>query len=957
MRFLRTVLPLMAFALAWGVAPSLAQAGTDPARRWRTLRTPHFRIHFHQGGEDMARRAAAIGQEARERVGRLLGLYPSQAVEMSLWDDTDAANGWASVYPYDRVRLLAAPPGPDSELAAFDDHLRALVYHEYTHIVHMDHVSGAPALVNRLLGKTLLPNGATHPWFVEGLAVLVESRLTAGGRIGSSQFEMMLRSAALGRTFPDLSELTIAPLTWPRGTSPYLFGGYFLDFLHTRYGPDPIAAFVRDYGARLIPFAMNTVAKRHFGRDFHDLWAEFRDETTQHARQAAARIEALGRIEGAPLTRTGEFNGRPVFRDARHLVWVRSDGESMTGLFQMDLEAPSARPRRLADCDGGCGTLAFHRDRLFTTSGDWTRLVNQHGEVFELDPVLGMTRRTWRARARDLAIAPDGTWLYVTAEYDQVSLVAAPPGQPPTPVVPPGRFADLGDPQPIPGSDRIVFTASREGRWDLWTVDRDGSDLRRLTDDACHDRDPVATPDGRHVVFASDPGGVFDLFLIDLISGQRRRLTRVVGGAFWPAISPDGTRIAYASYGARGYDLALLPFDATSGPPADPADACPRSDRSEPWHIAPAAGDSHPYRPTSLRPRSLMPRWAFSSATQARLGLEFSGTDTLERHAFSAAFDTNLDRFDPYVALHYAYGGLFPDLALDLATWASNDVAIVDDRLRPLNSRHWLLNGTAALSIPGRVVSFHVSLGYAIRWKVVGEAPVGHEPASTTPWHPRDRRIAGVTASASFRWLRSYARSISVERGLAGGLSIGTRQPWLGGDGSAWTLAGHLHGYVPMPWGRGHVLAILTSGGMSRGDPGTADRFGLGGFPPQDLVLALVNQQPLGGRYLRGFASGAFAGDTYLLANVEYRFPIVPIYRGLGTLPLAARHLWGTVFADGGGAWDGVLRTAEQVRWDVGAEVALSVNLFLGLDATFRLGYAHGFGRDGADVVYFLLSP
>lgn len=937
---------------------SQAPAGTDPVRRWRTVETPRFRVHHDQGGEAMARKVAAIAEEAHERVGRLFGLRPSQVVEMSVWDDHDAANGWASVFPYDRVHLLAAPPGPDSELAAFDDYLRTLVYHEYTHIVHMDRVSGAPGIVNRILGKTMLPNGASPPWLVEGLAVLVESRLTRGGRLGSSQFEMLMRTALLGGTFPDLSELTVAPLKLPRGTAPYLYGGYFLDFLYIRHGADAIRSFIADYGARLIPFALNILARRHFGKDFHELWSDFRDEAAASARRTRDRVDALGRIEGTRLTRDGETNVRPVFRDARRLVWVRSDGRSMAGLFEIDLDdGPDPRPRRLADCDGGCGTVAIHHDRILTTSTDWTRLVSSHGEVFELDPVRGMTRRTRRARARDLAVAPDGTWLYVTSEYDQAALVARRRGEAPVPLIPPGRFTDLGDPRPLPGGNRLVFTAARDGRWDLWTVAMDGTDLRRLTDDACLDRDPVASPDGRWVVFSSDADGIFDLFALDLATGERRRVTRMLGGAFWPAISPDGTRLAFSTWTSGGYDLALLPFSPADWDPVGPDATCPRDDPRDDWTVAPVSGDTRPYRPTSLRPRSLMPRWAFAGTDDARLGVDLSGADALERHAFDIAFDADLRRFDPYLSARYAYGGLFPDLSLSLATWEGQDAAIIDDRVRWIDNRHWLLNGAATLAIPGRVVSFDVSLGYSVRWKVAGNAPTGHEPASRAPIRPRDRRVAGVTAGASFRWLRAYARSIGVERGLAGGVSLGTRQPWLGGDGWSWTVAGHLYGYLPMPWRHGHVLAVLGSGAASRGGVGTADSFGIGGFPPQDLVLALVNREPLGGRYLRGFPSGAFRGDTYGLVNVEYRFPIVPVFRGLGTLPFAARHLWGTLFVDAGGAWTGDLRPRDDLRCDAGAELVLSVNLFLGLDATLRLGYAHGFGRDGGDVVYFLLSP
>ena len=44
-------------------------------------------------------------------------------------------------------------------------------------------------------------------------------------------------------------------------------------------------------------------------------------------------------------------------------------------------------------------------------------------------------------------------------------------------------------------------------------------------------------------------------------------------------------------------------------------------------------------------------------------------------------------------------------------------------------------------------------------------------------------------------------------------------------------------------------------------------------------------------------------------------------------------------------------------RHSVGLEAALSFNLGLIFDASFRLGYAHGFGPGGEDVVYLLLGP
>ena len=46
---------------------------------------------------------------------------------------------------------------------------------------------------------------------------------------------------------------------------------------------------------------------------------------------------------------------------------------------------------------------------------------------------------------------------------------------------------------------------------DVWVVNADGSNARRLTTDAAHDADPTWTPDGAAVVFSSDRDSRGDL--------------------------------------------------------------------------------------------------------------------------------------------------------------------------------------------------------------------------------------------------------------------------------------------------------------------------------------------------------------------------------------------------------------------------------------------------------------
>ena len=108
----------------------------DPAYRFRTLPTEHFVIHFHQGEDALARRMARIAEDTWHALERSLGLTPPRRTLIVLADQTELFNGYATPVPYDTVVLYAvAPSGSSSD---FDDWLRLLFTHEFTHIVHLD---------------------------------------------------------------------------------------------------------------------------------------------------------------------------------------------------------------------------------------------------------------------------------------------------------------------------------------------------------------------------------------------------------------------------------------------------------------------------------------------------------------------------------------------------------------------------------------------------------------------------------------------------------------------------------------------------------------------------------------------------------------------------------------------------------------------------------------------------
>lgn len=87
---------------------------------------------------------------------------------------------------------------------------------------------------------------------------------------------------------------------------------------------------------------------------------------------------------------------------------------------------------------------------------------------------------------------------------------------------------------------------------DIWIVNADGTNARRLTTDPALDADPAWTPDGRGVVFSSDRDSRGDLYLVTIATGTTVRLTRhFVGRAIMPSVSPAPSRTAFAAQTLR----------------------------------------------------------------------------------------------------------------------------------------------------------------------------------------------------------------------------------------------------------------------------------------------------------------------------------------------------------------------------------------------------------------------
>jgi len=114
---------------------------------------------------------------------------------------------------------------------------------------------------------------------------------------------------------------------------------------------------------------------------------------------------------------------------------------------------------------------------------------------------------------------------------------------------------------------RIVFTSSRDGDLEIYTMSPEGGDVKRLTYQLGYDGGPFFSPDSQWIVYrAHHPSAadevaryksllaqdfvepmLMDLYVMRADGSERRQITNLGGASFAPYFFPDSRRIIFAS--------------------------------------------------------------------------------------------------------------------------------------------------------------------------------------------------------------------------------------------------------------------------------------------------------------------------------------------------------------------------------------------------------------------------
>lgn len=111
----------------------------------------------------------------------------------------------------------------------------------------------------------------------------------------------------------------------------------------------------------------------------------------------------------------------------------------------------------------------------------------------------------------------------------------------------------------------IVYEASDGNATNVYVIDPQTAKTTQLTSGTGFDGNPAWAPDGKHIVFASNrDGGKNDLYVMDRDGGNARRLTTTGDASeFSPKFSSDGQTVAYVRQDAGGWGVWTMRPDGS----------------------------------------------------------------------------------------------------------------------------------------------------------------------------------------------------------------------------------------------------------------------------------------------------------------------------------------------------------------------------------------------------------
>ena len=513
-----------------GAGPLAAQYFGQNKVQYRTfdfkiIQTEHFEVYYYPEERAAALDAARMAERGYARLSRILHhqfqgrkpiiLYASGS-DFQQTNVTDVGGeSVGGVTEFFKHRMVLPFTGSYAEL----EHV---LQHEMVHQFQFDVYSrGRPGG-----GVQTLISVNPPLWFMEGMA----EYLSLGPL--NPETTMWLRDASLEGHLPTIEELEYGDIF------PYRYGHAIWAYIGEKWGDEVIGEILQTSASS----GVATAVKRALGLSLDELSAAWRDAVqTTFLPQLGEHYRAR-RVAQATLTRKRSrgriFLAPALTPDGREMAFFGDQGGFFIDLFLADAETGRVKKRLVKS------TLNRNYESL--------RFINSAGTFSPDGRFFALAAKR---RDRDDLVILD---VKRNREDRRIKI----------------DLNGLQTPSWSPDGKQLVFTGFDGGLSDLYTINRDGTGLRRLTTDKYADLHPAWSPDGKTIAFVTDRGGETDfdqlrfgnlrIALFHLDAGTIELLGHMEQGKnINPVWAPDGQSLAFVSDRTGISDIYL--YDMSDG--------------------------------------------------------------------------------------------------------------------------------------------------------------------------------------------------------------------------------------------------------------------------------------------------------------------------------------------------------------------------------------------------------
>jgi hypothetical protein len=963
------------FYLFFGLLPILplkALAQVDPSIEWKIMRLPHFDLMYDAKHQELANIYADRLEDNLSFLKKTFEVFPDRTVVV-LNDRTDLTNGYATPIPYRTIMIYPVLPGPSETITDYGDWERELVMHEFTHILSFEPRRGLVKGLYYTFGSIVTPNLLLPRWWLEGVAVDMETRNSSKGRLRSPLQDAAIRSYVVDNNW---QQLTLAEInetsihTWPQGARPYLFGSLVWSEMITRYGQKLISDLHRSYGGRM-PFFIEGPMEELTGADIGFTFHRMQDEIFAKAQKQVSHLRKVPFTEGKKLEMPNALeNFSPVISpDGLKMIFLSkgdSNKRSVKILKRPSLQVPFDGSQSLGEINQRIGetlqdALPIPRAKSLEEGLDESDLdappggtiqrlawfpdserfifdkldnINRYHEVsdlyvFDLNKTKVETL-TVNERAREATISPSGKLAaYVQLKAGTTALNVLQLGiKQSDSIYTPGLQVRISNPIFI-SENEIIFSERVKGREVLKKISLNDKSLSEVLPDYPDARFAQWTAQG--LIFTSSFNGTGNVYLASRDLKTARPLTHTATIVTTSALDFSRSELYISELTTNGFQIRNIPVNPQTVlrgplPVIEPllADRYPPVERDVPVLAKPTPEDYTiwPY----ILPHYWLPNLYFYNGG-AVIGGSTAGSDPLARHSYSlaATYDTQ-PRETSYSFLY-----------TNNSTTATVLLKGLDYQTRVVNTalkfRQQDYSANILWQITGLSTDLYAGVGY--NW-------MKRDYFATTSTGQFKLESTGPSILANYSDLTKSGAQISYEGGQAWSLSAtdylqGTDS---GGSREDFQLyQASIEKYFSK-WLPRHNAILLRAQGqliekdVSRGNYNFSVAYNT--LPGSSLFL------------MRGYLHGQFLAKSAANYTFEYRFPIANIYKGAGTTPFFVKRVHGAVIADGitldGESYNLDTMKYERVDswkpfWSTGAELKFDLTIGYHFPLTWFFGY------------------